>query len=138
MMDLKNKLLTIVFVALYTPLFFNWFIYLIQSNFEVLVDMETELLIKGFVIGFSGYLICNRLKFPYFVPYGWIGALIGFNFTNYFLIPLMTPYTSLLGLGLGDTISMEFQFFKTVVVGSLFYAIGKSLGLILSEGEVRE
>ncbi len=126
-MDLKDKLLTIVFAALYTSLFFNWYIYLIQVNFEVMIDMSTELTQKGLLIGFSGAMICDRVKIADFAPFGWIGVLVGFNATNYLIIPWMTRYPSLLGLDLAGTLAFEFLFMKMVVVGTVLYTIGRYL-----------
>jgi hypothetical protein len=60
-----------------------------------------------------------------------LGALAGFNVTNYLLVPLLTPYPSLLGLGLGDTMAMEFLLFKALVAGSILFVLGKFLGIIL-------
>lgn len=119
--------------ALYTMLFFNGFYYLLIFNVLVAtlglsLDVRIDVLIKGFIIGLSGAFIWDALNLRGFVPFGWIGSLLGLQLTN-LIFMLATPYGSMYEKGIGYVVALTFNFLITLIIGSvMYYWILKKLG----------
>jgi hypothetical protein len=130
MIDITKCIATVVVFACYTMLFFNGFVYLLQANFEIFLDMSKEVMIKGFIIGLSGAFISEKLNLR-FIPSGWIGAVLGLVIVNYLLIfttvifsPNLTPYKSFFP---GSSLLYISQFLLMTIIGTFVYIFIKSI-----------
>lgn len=134
----KDYAIVFIFSTCYTMLYFNGIIYLIMSMFFPMLGIPLEsvtaaLMIKGFVIGFTGYLICELLRLRGFIPLGWIGSMVGLLIAEQIFIFTAAifgfKYASLYGsyyLGISE-FGMRLIFIKMLVVGSFIYLLAKFL-----------
>jgi hypothetical protein len=109
-----------VLSAIYAMVLFNGFYYMILWNFDIFIDVNVDVLWKGFLIGFTGAFICNKLGVRGFIPFGWFGALFGLQLAD-FVFMIATPYGSFFDEGIGYAFKILFTFFLAVAGGSVLY-----------------
>lgn len=118
----------VVLSAIYTMIFFNGFYYLTLANLGIHIDVNTDLMVKGFFIGLTGIFFSEKLNVR-FIPFGWIGSLLGLQAVD-FIFTLATPFESFYKEGLRYAVALNSKFLLMVIAGSVVYYAVKALARV--------
>jgi|Deesub1362A_J573_1020465.scaffolds.fasta_scaffold00151_2 hypothetical protein len=121
MKGIKYFYISVIF-ATYSMILFNGFYYLLLWNFDIFIKVADDVLIKGFLIGFTGALACDKLDVAGFIPFGWFGALAGLQLAD-FIFMLVTPYGSYWEEGVNYVLEINLHMALGLVVGTVIYYV---------------